>query len=356
MCDVDGMTSASILTNYLFMLNSHWTQSNVTHIMHEGKQHGLSDVMNMILSDTSLVVCPDSASNDRKQHKILVEKGIKVLCLDHHECDCDSENALIINPQINSYPNKAITGAGVTWQFCKALDRLCEVEPYADNLLDLCAIGMIGDMSNYREVETRAIVSLGLKNLKNPFLVGLANAHAYVIEKRNGLNYLSMAFGVCPWINATCRTGEMKEKQLVFAAMLEQNKDSIVLSSKRGHKGEPVSLVEEAILVAERIKRRQTDAQNEAMAYIEHQIDDNNLLDNAMLFLIDEEGKIDSGVRGLAANKAQAEYQRPTAVLTPVENEDGEIELRGSMRNYSLSVNQDLKSTLESTGLVRVAG
>lgn len=58
----------------------------------------------------------------------------------------------------------------------------------------------------------------------------------------------------------------------------------------------------------------------------------------------------------MVANKAQAEYQHPTAVLTPVENEDGEIELRGSMRNYSLSVNQDLKSTLESTGLVRVAG
>ena len=72
MCDVDGLTSAAILTNYLFMYDSYWTHFNVTHIMHEGKQHGLSDVMDMILSDTSLVICPDSASNDREQHKILV--------------------------------------------------------------------------------------------------------------------------------------------------------------------------------------------------------------------------------------------------------------------------------------------
>lgn len=60
MCDVDGMTSASILTNYLFMYDSYWTHSNVTHIMHEGKQHGLSDIMDMILPDTKLVICPDA--------------------------------------------------------------------------------------------------------------------------------------------------------------------------------------------------------------------------------------------------------------------------------------------------------
>lgn len=59
-CDVDGLTSASILTNYLFMFDSCWTHFNVTHIMHEGKQHGLSDVMDMILSDTKLVICPDA--------------------------------------------------------------------------------------------------------------------------------------------------------------------------------------------------------------------------------------------------------------------------------------------------------
>ena len=358
-CDVDGYTSAAIFINFMYHHYPEYTESNIKWIHHQGKQHGLSDIMDEIIeASPSVAFCADSSSNDIEQHKILAEHNIECVILDHHEVSIDTKDspACIVNIQENDYPNKNLTGAGVVFKFIEAYSDKYHLDSYWKELSDLAFIGDCGDMASYKDKEIRALTKIGCDNFKNPFLVGLANAHDYVVEKRNGLNYLSAAFSVCPWINATCRTGEMKEKQLVFAAMLEQNKDSIVPSSKRGHKGEPVSLVEEAILVAERIKRRQTDAQNEAMAYIEHQIDDNNLLDNAMLFLIDEEGKIDSGVRGLAANKAQAEYQHPTAVLTPVENEDGEIELRGSMRNYSLSVNQDLKSTLESTGLVRVAG
>ncbi|HAU85770.1 MAG TPA: hypothetical protein DCW90_09780 [Lachnospiraceae bacterium] len=192
--------------------------------------------------------------------------------------------------------------------------------------------------------------------MNNCFLEGLARQHSYIIEKRKGLNYLSVAYSICPWTNAICRTGTMEEKELIFKAMLEQYRYTKVESSKRGHKGEQVYLWEEAITVAERVKRKQSELQNEALSYIEHQIEDNNLLDNAMLFLIDKDRAIDSGVRGLVANCVQAKYQHPVAVLTPVEKEDGTVELSGSMRNYSLSVNQDLKSTLESTGLVRCAG
>ena len=39
-----------------------------------------------------MVIAPDSSSNDYEEHKILKEKGIDVLVIDHHEADTISEN------------------------------------------------------------------------------------------------------------------------------------------------------------------------------------------------------------------------------------------------------------------------
>lgn len=352
--DVDGLTSASILTNYLFMFDSYWTHFNVTHIMHDGKQHGLSDIMNMILPDTSLVICPDSASNDREQHKILADKGIKVLCLDHHECDYDSKDALIINPQINDYPNKAITGAGVTWQFCRAFDKLYAIEPHANDLLDLCAIGMIGDMSNYQEIETRAIVNLGLRNIKNVFIKEMYKKNDYSIQKMNGINYYSTAFYLVPFWNACWRSGTMKEKKLVFDACLLEYQEDMVKSSKRGFKNVEVPLYQEAVLVCDRVKRRQTQAQDEAMSFLETQIEEKNLTDNAIVLCKCGPDDIAPSLAGLAANKVQSKYQHPTLVLREVE-EDGIKKLKGSARNYSNCEIENMRQICESTGLLEYA-
>ena len=48
----------------------------------------------------SLIICPDSSSNDYEQHAELRSKGIKTLVLDHHEADAISSAACIINNQL----------------------------------------------------------------------------------------------------------------------------------------------------------------------------------------------------------------------------------------------------------------
>ena len=75
-CDTDGYTSSAILTNYLFTLYPDWTHLHLSHILHKGKEHGLSDVLDEILLETKLVICPDAASNDIEIHKQLKEKWI----------------------------------------------------------------------------------------------------------------------------------------------------------------------------------------------------------------------------------------------------------------------------------------
>lgn len=349
MCD--GYTSTSILTNYLGRISPSFVKNYVSIIYHEGKQHGLSDVMDEVPENTKLVIIPDAGTNDTIYCKKLVEKNIEVVILDHHESDINNPYATIVNPYMCDYPNKNLVGAGVTWQFCRAIDELYGYD-YANDLLDLCALGQIGDMSDYRNAEVRAIVNLGLNNIQNKFFQYIIKKREYSLNKKNGVNYFSVAFYVVSLINAICRSGTIEEKGLVLNAFLDGMCEQVVASSKRGHKGELVLLYEEAYLVAERAKRRQTNEQDAAMDYFRKQIADKHLTQNAMLFLVDEDKVVRPEIKGLISNKIQAEYQRPTAVVS--ENENGE--LTGSIRNYSLSVNQDLKGTLESTGFATCAG
>ena len=350
-CDTDGYTSSAILTNYLFTLYPDWTHFHLSHTLHKGKEHGLSDVLDEILSDTNLVICPDAASNDIEIHKQLKEKGIDVICLDHHEAsEYSNDYAITINPQICDYPNKSLTGAGVTWQFCRAFDDLYADEPHANDFIDLAALGDCGDMADYRQLEIRALCNIGFSNIKNPFFFSMAKKNDYSIQKMNGINYYSMAFYVVPFINAVVRSGTMEEKKTVFDSMLLEYAFEDTESSKRGAKGVKVPLYEEAVTVAERVKRRQTKLQDESMELLENKIEEENLLDNAIILCLCEPGEVEKNISGLCANKIQAKYQKPAAILTYSKTiNDDEPYYRGSMRNYSLSPIQNLKDELEKT-------
>ena len=41
---------------------------------------------------------------------------------------------------------------------------------YADNILDLVAIGAVADMMDLRDFELKELIELGINNLRNPFI------------------------------------------------------------------------------------------------------------------------------------------------------------------------------------------
>lgn len=368
--DVDGYTSAAILLNYFYELYPDWVTEHMSYIHHAGKEHGLSDIMDKI--DCDVLISPDGGTNDWEQHQALAAKGITCIILDHHTAEdvelIDSSPAIIINVQLEDYPNKALTGAGVAYKFIQAYEQLyvykevtggqTAISDHTLDLIDLCAIGNCGDMSDYRQLETRAFMNVGLSNIRNPFFFAMAKKNDYSIQKMNGINYYSVAFYLVPYGNAVVRSGTMEEKDMVFKAMLTQYAFDDVESSKRGEKGQLVPRYEEAVTVAERVKRRQTKLQDESMELLENKIEDENLLDNAIILCLCEPGEVEKNIQGLCGNKLQAKYQKPAAVLTYSKTiDDDEPFYRGSMRNYSLSPIQNLKDELEKTGEVEwVAG
>ena len=67
---------------------------------------------------------------------------------------------------MGNYPNKTLSGAGVVYKFCKYFDMKYGYD-YADEFLDLAAVGIIGDVMELNDIETRYIVKNGLSEIKN---------------------------------------------------------------------------------------------------------------------------------------------------------------------------------------------
>lgn len=355
--DADGFTSSAIFINYLYKIAPEYVKKYVKYYLHSGKQHGLQDYTEEVETVYDLIVCPDSSSNDYEQHQYWIDKGSKILILDHHEAPHISpiEGVITINNQLCDYPNKDFSGAGIAWQWCRAYDEIYKND-YAKDLIDLCALGNLSDMMDYRSIETKAIIDLGLKNIHNPFFYYMTEKNKFSINKMGGINYMSMAFYVTPFINAIVRSGTYKEKDLIFKSMLQQYAFEQIESGKRGHKGELVPLVEEAVRICTNVKARQTKLQDATMALLESRIHSESLLDNGVIVLTCEPGQVEKNLAGLVANKIQAKYQRPCLVLTKSKTkDDAEYYYRGSARNYSRSAIEDLRQLCENTGLVEYA-
>lgn len=356
--DVDGYTSSAILINFLYIINAEYVKNYLIYKHHKGKEHGLSDIE--IQNDIDLVICPDSASNDYEFHEALNNRGIGVICLDHHESPHYSEakDTIVVNNQLSeNYQNKSFSGAGIVWQFCRAYCSIYKYpESVADDFLDLCALGNCGDMMAYSSEETKAVIDEGFKRIKNPFFTEIAEQHSYSINKKGGINYMSIAFYVVPYVNAIVRSGTSEEKDMIFKSMCLPWAFEKVESHKRGHSGEKIELYKEAVRVADSVKRRQTNLQNESLSTIEAKIKMGNLLTHSVLTICCEPGEVEPNLAGLIANKLQAKYQRPTLVLTRARSkDDGEYHYRGSARNYSMSEEQDFRKVCEDSNLVDYA-
>lgn len=354
--DQDGAGASSLICNYFYSRFPEWTAAHLTWLIHTGKQHGITDLLDQVNDTTSLLLVPDAGTNEVEIHKQLAAKGIKCIVLDHHEAgdaaEIEKSPAIVINVQLEDYPNKALTGGGVAYKFVSAFENLIVHGNQPTELMDLCAIANCGDMASYLEPEIRAIINIGFSNVKNPLLHEMIKAHAYTIDKRGGLNYLSAAFGIVPFVNAICRSGTMEEKEMFFQGMLTSRAFDKVESSKRGESGKLVYRYQEAIVVADRVKRRQTGLENDAMDIINSRIQEQHLDDNAIIVVRCEPNEIEANIVGLAANRVQSKYQHPAIVLRRTRQVgDTEDVYRGSIRNYSHCEIANMRSLCESTGI-----
>lgn len=346
-CDVDGFTSAAIIWLYIKRIAP---DINLEFTVHSGKQHGLEDTIDEVINrkDLSLIIIPDASSNDYVYHHELRTAGIPILVLDHHLAEYYSPDAVVINNQLSEkYLNKELTGAGVTYQFCRYLDMILNVD-YANDYIDLAALGIISDMGSILSVENFAIINEGLNKLdKNYFFSTLIESQAYSLGDISRLDYTGISFYITPLINALIRVGTLEEKQNMFLAFVDGHK--IVPSTKRGEKGLTEDIVTQVARNCKNAKTRQNKIKDAAMEKIAVRIFNDNLDENKVLVvkLDDEEDDFPSELNGLIAMNCASKYKRPTLVLR--ENDEGF--LRGSARGLNDSELKSFKDYLDSTNL-----
>lgn len=349
--DCDGYTSAATLINYLNRLFPGFVQNNISYRLHEGKAHGL--IYETIPKNVKLVIAPDSSSNDYEVHKKLHENGVDVLVIDHHEADHISDYACVINNQLCDYPTKSLSGVGMVYKFCSYIDSLLNVS-YADDYLDLVALGLIADMMDLRDFETRHLVTLGINQIRNPYFKGMTVKNAFSLGET--ITPFGVAFYIAPYINAVTRCGSQEEKLILFESMLDHRAYELIPSTKRGCKGQTETRVEQACRNCANIKNRQNKARDASLEIIEQIITKRNLLDNKIIIVtLDKSHSIDRNLTGLVATKIANEYQKPTLILNESVQNDGSILWEGSGRNYGQSDFESFRLFLDESGYFKYA-
>lgn len=347
--DVDGFTSSAIMYSYLKKVKP---DLHIDYILHEGKGHGLSDLMDKIIEDDlknelelRYIILPDSSSNDYIFHEQLGILGIKCLILDHHIVEEDtkfSEYAVIINNQLSeNYINKDLCGAGVAWQFCRYCDSR-EGTTYADDLIDLAALGIISDMMSVLSPENRYIIYEGLRNIKNYYFLALCEKQSFSMGGK--LNPTTIAFYITPLINALIRVGTMDEKRRCFEAFI--NGHQMVPSQKRGAKGTYEEVAIESARECTNARAKQNRILDKAVEELEIKIFKYDLLENKILFVRLEEEDFPAELNGLTAMKLAAKYKRPTIVARL--NDEGYD--RGSSRGLNESALKSFKEFMNESG------
>ena len=341
--DCDGMTSAAALINYLYYLFPAYVQNHVYYRLHTNKHHGI--IAKTVSENIKLVIVPDASSNDYEIHKELKERGIDVLILDHHEAEEVSKYACVINNQLCNYPNKTLSGVGIVYKFCSCIDSYLKTN-HSEKILDLVSLGMIADMMDVRECETRYLIDKGLKNITNPFFKEMVSKQEYSL-RNDGITPFGIAFYIVPYINATIRVGSPEEKKILFESMLDFKAYDLIDSTKRGESGRTETRVEQACRTCSNIKNKQTRLRDTNVELIEKIIEEKELLNNKIL-IVPVNFEMDTNLTGLIANQLMSKYQRPVIILHQKEGYLWE----GSGRGYEKSDLHNFKDFINNSGLI----
>lgn len=343
-CDVDGYTSAANIYLYIKRINPN---IEIRYFVHKGKLHGVNEFVEEICLDASqLVIVPDAGTGDVQECAKIIRSGKDVIILDHHSISDEGNPAIIVNNQLsNRVTDKAMTGVGITYKFTKLLDSYYSVN-YADDYLDLVALGMIGDRADVTNLQTRYLVLEGLNQIRNKsnenkLIRALVETQMYSMDYKITIN--GIGFYVCPLINSLIRLGEFEDKRYMFEAFVNSNR---TLERKVRGKGVVEMTIQDYIIKAcESSNRKQKKMTEESASILSEEIEKFNI-DKLPILVCNARDDVDANSTGLIANRLADQYQRPCLLM----RRKGDI-CKGSGRGYDKCEIRDFNQWCKDTGL-----
>lgn len=311
--DSDGVTSATIKYKYL---KNHGITPRL--LYHQKKQgHGV--IVDNVPKELDLLIIVDSSSNSIKECEEL-NKIMDIIILDHHPA---SENpyAIVVNPQCNDYSNKFLSGAGVVYQTCRAIDDKLFTY-FADEYIDICAVGLLGDMMNIVQSETRVLIQKGMNKIHNDCDMNLKLILKH-LKKDYKPTTTDISFYLVPFINSIIRLGKIENILEILTSDSEENVKKLIKSCG-------------AI----------NDKRKTVQGNIIEEIDKIINLDHKIIIVDVSDLNSPISLNGLIANNIAQKYQKPTLVVSLDKDTNT---LCGSGRNYGNTF--DFKEILSGTNL-----
>lgn len=287
--DVDGQLSAALIAKFLLRFTN-----NLAYFFHVGKGHGLvqnkeEDIPQQVLdSGISLLITPDSSTNDAPQCQWLKSNGVDVIICDHHEVTAPNPYAIIINHHLGEGLNTALSGCGVTFKFVQSCAESWNID-LGDLYYDLVATSIISDVCDLTTLENRAYVKYGFEHITDPMLELM-----FTKFNRKGNNPIGVSWGTAPPINSLCRGDDQQAKMDFFMALIG--------------KGD----MDEGISIARKAHNEQSKIVKTIYEEIEPDLDQSH---KVIVEYIDNQYR---AYTGLIANKITGKFDKPSLVLREV--------------------------------------
>lgn len=296
--DVDGVTSASILSMYLRSIGGN-VRVYIPSRHEEG--YGLNlKALEGLVSECEMIITVDCGITSVQEVAYVRGMGRDIIVTDHHQLPPELPDCLCIDPLMGDYPFKRLCGAGVAMKLVQALGGLDALEPY----WDLAALGTIADIVPLMD-ENRVFAKLGLERMNarmRPGIRALCRVAGIKCDAQGAYSVSAgnVAFQIAPRINA----GGRMESAVQCVELLT---------------GQDERRVEE---LAERLgednARRQAQEQ-EMIAAAESELADADFTSFRAIIVCGEGWN--PGVVGLAASRLTEKYHYPSIVLTRQEDD-----------------------------------
>lgn len=305
--DVDGITASSLLYIYLRERGAN-VETYIPKRKSEG--YGLNDEALRTIAEngTTLIVTVDCGISGLHE----VENApavLDIIITDHHTVPEVLPPAYaIINAKQNDchYPFKELSGVGVAFKLCQALEQHTPGDlPKWQGLTELAALGTVADIVPLIG-ENRELVRRGLKAMETTKLVGLKALMKASGCPASGISSENIGFGLAPRLNAVGRLEHAQSAVELLVATDEVKAETI--ATELNHEN----------LLRQEISKKIMEEAEALLAQEQH-------IDTAIVLA---SGGWHQGVIGIVASRLVDKYHLPTILLSI----DGDM-AKGSCRS-----------------------
>lgn len=318
--DSDGINSCLIL---IYLCNELHIPFVVTIPRRMSEGYGFSPVIvNRIPKEAKLLITVDNGIRSHEAIKMVKERGMDVIILDHHKAELDENDMpvlpdadVIIDPEAipEGCDYTHYCGAGLAFKLARYM--LGEAHPLTNLLSGFAAVGTIGDSVELLG-DNRVIVKQGMNNLTS----GITTAAMKKLLECGRINMYSsasdIAFNIVPVLNAPARLYDDGAKFSLSTLILNKDDEKTIQAVEMltGINAERKRIVEEVVKSIDMEGLRTGN---------EH-----------VIFYINE--KMPEGIAGIIAGQISQYTGKPVFVMTKTEEGYYKGSARSQSEQYSL--------------------